>query len=312
MSEGDDAGRPFRMPLEFDRLIGDSQAWLAERGETIVGSGQFAAGRLSGSVHCHFGPADQDKTANQDFALAWLPRAVPNRKALRLVVAIADGLTTSFRSEHASALACWIAVRALVEAGTAVEPMTMARYAFNEAGLSIGRMADEWAQDPEESCPEGQFPSTWKYILAKGALLQTTLTLAWWDRHHLRVGAIGDGGILCRHYHETAAGRQSANHVLAACDLENQQVRALGPADRCITEFDCWRDIELREPFLCALYTDGIGRGLGPNSLALLDALEGLHASGVDDPARRVIEQAVAERPKAFADNLTLAVIRAE
>ena len=61
-------------PPAFDDLIREHQAWLAERGETIVGSGCFRSGQFSGSVHTDFGPEDQDKDANQDYAVAWLPR----------------------------------------------------------------------------------------------------------------------------------------------------------------------------------------------------------------------------------------------
>ena len=38
------------------------------------------------------------------------------------------------------------------------------------------------------------------------------------------------------------------DRILAACDLESQQVYALGPADRCVREFDCWREEKLERP----------------------------------------------------------------
>ena len=127
---------------------------------------------------------------NQDYALAWWPSAAEARQPLRFVLALADGLTTSFRSECASALACWVAVRALVENIRVPGPADLARLAFNEAGESIGRLADGLAADPEASCPEGQFLSTWKYILRKGGLFQTTLTLAWLDRDCFRIAMV--------------------------------------------------------------------------------------------------------------------------
>jgi hypothetical protein len=70
--------------------------------------------------------------------------------------------------------------------------------------------------------------------------------------------------------------------------------------------------VELNGPFLCALSTDGIGRGLGTSPLTLLDELEKLQAAGEANPARRFIEQAIQRRPKDFNDNVTLAVLRAE
>src|SRR5271165_5414327 len=95
-------------------------------------------------------------------------------------------------------------------------------------------------------------------------------------------------------------------------ELDNQQVYALGPAHRCVRDFDCWHEEKLDGPFLCAISTDGIGRGRGADPLALLDELESLQTTGVENPARRFIELAIQQRPKDFDDNLTLAIIRAE
>ena len=100
--------------------------------------------------------------------------------------------------------------------------------------------------------------------------------------------------------------------VLAQCDLNRHQVCALGPADQSVREFDCWREEKLNGPFLCGLHTDGVGRGLGDNPMALLDDLDKLQMAGVKNTARRFIEQAIEARPRDFADNLTLAVIRVE
>jgi hypothetical protein len=68
----------------------------------------------------------------------------------------------------------------------------------------------------------------------------------------------------------------------------------------------------LTGPFLCGLYTNGIGRELGGNPRTLLDELGKLQSGGAENPAEQYIQQAVVERPRDFADNLTLAVIRAE
>jgi hypothetical protein len=312
MSQGADTDEPFTWPPAFDHLIRGNQAWMAERGETIVGSGCFRSGPLCGSVHTDFGPDDQDKDANQDYALAWLPHDAKTRTRFRFILAMGDGLTTSFRSEWASALACSVALRTLVEGDPGREPKDLARYAFNEAGRTLGRLADEFSGEPEASCPAGQFVSTWKYILRKGVLFQSTLTLAWLDQHFLRIAMVGDGGAVWRSYHAPPCGQPARDRALAQCDLDRHQVCALGPADRDVREFDCWHEEELNGPFLCALHTDGVGRGLGANPMALLDELEELQTAGVENTARRFIERAVEERPRSFNDNLTLAVIRAE
>ncbi len=296
----------------FDLLLRESQAWLAERGEILVGSGAFRSGRLSAAVHSDFGPTQQDKAANQDYVLAWRSASDDSASHPRLVLALADGLTTSYRSECASALACWIAVRGVVEAVRTIDPQGLARFAFDRAGHTIGRLADEWAREPEASCPTGQFLSTWKYILAKGRLLQTTLTLAWLDHDKFCLAMVGDGGALWRDYRGPGRIRTAADRVLAACDLENQQVFAVGPADREAYEFDCWHEESLNGPFLCALSTDGIGRSQGAIPATLLDELEAISASGVENPARQFIDQAIRDRSEDFDDNLTLAVVRAE
>jgi hypothetical protein len=312
MSQGADSNEPFTWPPAFDPLIRGNQGWLAERGDMIVGSGCFRLGQLSGSVHSDFGPEDQDKDANQDYALAWLPHDEKTRRRFRLILALGDGLTTSFRSEWASALACSVAVRALAEGDPGLQPRDLARFAFDEAGGSLGRLADELAREPETSCPPGQFVSTWKYILRKGALFQNTLTLAWLDQHFLRIAMLGDGGGVWRSYRAPPDGQPPNDRVLAQCDLDQHQVCALGPADRTVRELDCWREVELNGPFLCALHTDGVGRGLGVNPMALLDDLDELQTAGVENAARRFIEQAVEDRPQDFGDNLTLAVIRGQ
>jgi hypothetical protein len=200
----------------------------------------------------------------------------------------------------------------LVEGGPGVEPKDLARYAFNEAGRRLGQLADDLTREPEASCPPGQFVSTWKYILRKGALFQSTLTLAWLDSHFFRIAMVGDGGAEWRGYQSPSHGQRAADHILAECDLNRHQVCALGPADRNVREFDCWHEEKLNGPFLCALHTDGVGRGVGGNQSVLLDKLEKLQAAGMENAARRFIEQAVEERPQDFDDNLTLAVIRAE
>jgi len=311
MSQGDRADLPLLGRPEFDLLLRETREWLARRGEMVVGSGPFRSGRFSGAIHSDFGPADQDKTTNQDYALAWWPPVSEARQRLRIVLALADGLTTSYRSECASALACWVGVRALVEHAGAAEPMDLARLSFNEAGLTIGRLADELAANPEASCPEDQYLSTWKYILKKGGLFQTTLTLAWLDRDHFRAAMVGDGGLLWRSYRGPRGTPPVTDRVLASCDLDSQQVYALGPASRCVQDFDCWHEEELDHPFLCAVSTDGIGRGYGANPLTLLDQLESLLAAGETNPAERLIRQAIEERREDFDDNLTLAFLRA-
>ena len=167
-------------------------------------------------------------------------------------MALGDGLTTSFRSEWASTLACLVAVRAMVEGGPGVPARELAENAFDEAGRSLGRLADELTRDARSLGPPGQFVSTWKYILKKGALFQTTLTLAWLDSELLphRHGR-GRRGRAARPMC-IARVQQAEDRVVAQCDLARHEVRALGPADRTVREFDCWHEEKLERPLPCA------------------------------------------------------------
>jgi serine/threonine protein phosphatase PrpC len=284
---------------------------LSRRGAIVIGSGHFSLGRLSGSVHTDYGPLGQDKGPNnQDYSLVWLPRAANTESRLRLVVALADGLTSSFRSEWASSLACWAAVRAVIENHSVDHPKQLAKLAFDAAGLAIGRLADVLARDPQASCPPDQYLSTWRYILHRGLLLQTTLIVAWLEGDCLRMAMVGDGGSLLREYDPIS--RPTSDHVLAQCDLETEQVHALGPASRCLQDFDCWIEHAAKPPFLWVLHTDGLGRGLANEFDAMLDDLGSRCVAETQNLARHYIEEVMAQRPADFADNLTLAVIRAD
>ena len=97
------------------------RAWLAERGETIVSSGRFPCGEhLEVLSITDFGPPGQDKSVNQDYALAWLPaKKAADGLQPRLVVALSDGLTTLIASECAAALACWTSISRLGRGGRA-------------------------------------------------------------------------------------------------------------------------------------------------------------------------------------------------
>jgi hypothetical protein len=196
-------------------------------------------------------------------------------------------------------------VQSVVEvSGKIFIPDVLARFAFDNACGAIARLAKEFSRDPDASCPEGQFLSTWKYILKKGGLFQTTLTLAWIDAHQFNLAILGDGGALWR--------GKSGDRVLAACDLESQQVHALGPGDwnGHAPDFDYWRQEPIDGPFLCALMTDGVGRGIGTRPFGLVEELEVFDAAGIENAAREFIARGIHDRAKDFDDNLTLAVVR--
>ena len=80
-----------------------------------------------------------------------MARRGPRPAAPAFVLALADGLTTSYRSESAAALACW--VPSVPWSNRPPQPAAgeLARLAFDQAGLTIGRPVDEFARDPETS-----------------------------------------------------------------------------------------------------------------------------------------------------------------
>jgi len=86
MGRGAEDDLPSTGSAACDRPLTECRAWLAERGETIVGSGTFTAPKgtvpIRGSIHCDFGPPGQDKRVNQDYALAWLPAKVGDRQPI--------------------------------------------------------------------------------------------------------------------------------------------------------------------------------------------------------------------------------------
>ncbi len=291
--------------------------WLRQAGELVVGTGCLASGSTALYLHTDFGPAGQDKETNQDYALAWVGGTSAAEAEPLMVLALADGLTSSYRSEWASELACAVAIQTLVQELTA--PLTaegvgpsareQARRAFAAAGHSLQEVAQAMAAKPEESCPPGTFLSTWKYILRKGGLLQTTLTLAWQRGGLLRVAMLGDGGVLWR---DNDAAPVPVDEVLAQADLSTNTVNALGPGTPEPSALDFWLERPWTGRKVCALSSDGVGRGSQLTKLYPLDRVTELQCQGHTNPAKAWIDQVVQESHSAFDDNLTLAILRRE
>jgi hypothetical protein len=282
-------------------------AWLGERGETIVGSGCMRCGRTTVAVHTDFGPVGQDKEINQDYALLW-KESNPKRSEPLLILAMGDGLTSSFQSEWGSELACSVAVRSLVEdiqksGWTSKRDITsLASRAFENAAQALAELSDAFAADPQASCPEGQYLSTWKYILRNGRLLQTTLTLAWLHEEELSVAILGDSGAL---WQDDSLG---ATEALARCDASTHEVHALEPASRPLSQLDFWVERPWRAFATCAMFTDGLGRAIGFDEGSLMQQLAALRKLGFENPAREFIRVAIEGSSLRFDDNVTLAV----
>jgi plasmid stabilization system protein ParE len=228
-----------------------------------------------------------------------------------LILALADGLTSSHRSEWSAKLVCAVAVRTLAEElmkkpAIKGDGQAQALRAFTAAGRSLQEVAQAMADKPEESCPSGTFLSTWKYILRKGGLLQTTLTLAWVRDGRLRVAMLGDGGVLWRN---NSAAPAPVDEILAQADLNTNTVNALGPSTPAPLALDFWVERPCTNRMVCALFSDGVGRGAQVTHLRLLDRVAELQAQGSANPAQDCIRRMVQEGHPAFDDNLTLAIL---
>lgn len=297
--------------VQFKERLVEPRQFLGRRGLTISRSGSYQSGRLAVAIHSDYGPPDQDKGPNnQDYALAWFPREGSNECPVQLALALGDGLTSSYLSELASRLACWAALRALVD-HPELSPWDRARQSLEAARLALSDLAASLRRDPEGSWPKSQIPflSTWKYILNKGALLQTTLTLAWLEQDQFHLALVGDGGALWREGPGPAPFPAGHDAILAECDPTTNQVHALGPACFEVGELDGWVERDAAGPFVCVLHTDGLGRGRGYDPGLLLDELEGLRLAGGTNPAQEYVAQALHTRPGDFSDNLTLTVL---
>lgn len=290
-------------PWNTDLMRRDHQ-WLQARGELLVGSGALHTEDATVYFHTDFGPAGQDKDTNQDYVLVWRDSRADGTTRRGMGIAVADGLTSSFRSEWAAEVACATALRALAEEPDRASSADLFARATGAVARVLRQMVEDMARDPQASCPEGQYLSTWRYILRQGRLLQTTLTLAWIDSHGLQVGMVGDGGLLWRTY----APVRSV--VQAQCDLSTQEVNCLGPSVSLPVKLDFDLEMQWDAACLCVLYTDGVGRGVGDNPLQVLDDLDRPELLSAENPAHRWLAEAIRDRPKSFDDNLTLVVIR--
>lgn len=277
--------------------------WLTERGKLLLESGCVQTGKYQLSFHSDYGPEGQDKDENQDYALVWRAAEVAGTPSERVVLAMADGLTGSFRSELASRLACTVALRTIAEGVGCEGRRELLQRAIADSAKALQDLKEELLRDPGSSCPAGLFLPTWRYILRRGLLFQTTLTVALLDQGLLQVAIVGDGGMLSRMY------EPQEDHVDAQCDLGTQEVHAIGPFESCSTDVDSFTERRLDAGrFLYALFTDGIGRALETAPLKLLEDLDSDAMRGVDNSAKDYIERV--KSGQSTNDNLTLAVVR--
>ena len=258
-------------------------------------------------AHSDFGPPGQLKPTNQDYLLAWSAKhQITSNRPVCLAVALADGVSTTWGSESAARTACHAALKGLISAdAAAVSPKQRALNSFNAAIQGIQSLFEEVCSKPQVHRPSKVFESTWRYVLRRKKLLNTTLTIGWLEDNKFYAAIIGDGGILLRSSN-VAAGMAGDPPELLVSSADTNQVNALGPATRHITELDFWVERSLYTTSAIALYTDGIDRGFYGDHGSLVASLERSNICQDVNPCKEIIKTLVAEYPDRFFDNLSL------
>ena len=289
---------------EVESILTDSARLAGGNGECLSVSGRSRWEQVQIAFHTDFGPADQDKDTNQDFVVAWTVRSSESPSGIVWAIAMADGVTASYRAELGAELACQASLARLL--GHTGKADAKARDAIDAAGDAIGRVADVITRDPQRYQPNGVFASTWEYMLRKGLLLQTTLTLAWQEQGTCYLAVVGDGGAVVQFRDRPQEDRL----VLAAPSTETSRVHAIGPGNRHAEDFDVWRSFDADESSCMAVYTDGVGLGIGADAGLLFGQLEGQNGiSQAPNLAEKLIQEWIRTRPGDFSDNLSLAVV---
>jgi hypothetical protein len=292
-----------------DKLIErfSHQVGLAREKVQAVGALCVKSGCLEGTcrrswVHSEFGPAVQEKDTNQDYVIAWKDRSETEEPKEFWAIVMADGVTSSHRAEWAAELACWTSLARLVELRRNVEARELAMRSIHAAGGAVGGMGDLFRKKPEMYRPDDEFPATWEYILSEGLLLQTTLTLVWWDGC-LHIAIVGDGAAAIRELNDGAC------RIVAGSDFETCGVHAIGPNNRQVAEPDVWNTMDVTMPFSLAVFTDGVGRGVAADASEIFAHADATIEDGEMNPARHVLDVLQQNRPKEFEDNLTLGLM---
>lgn len=275
---------------------------LTAQGEICVGSGSIDSEPLSVSLHTSFGPPEQDKDCNQDFVIGWNRHTGSDRR-VQLAVAMADGVTSSYRSEVGAETACWAALASLISREHVVG-RERAQQAVGDANKAIIQLAEQINESAESFRPDDEFASTWQFKLDEGLILQTTLTLLWIEDGRLFIGMVGDGGAVCKKQCDEDGEKRVT--CLNADLNDSQQVNALGPHARGPVQLDCFAEMDVSLVHEVALFTDGITRGF-EDLVELLELIRQTNtASKETNVAESLIENFQSVRPAEFEDNLTL------
>ena len=291
-------------PRLVREIINRSQSSLARHGELLVESGSYRDADLAIDLHSDKGPVNLSKSyANQDFVLAWIASPERSLASPRFAIAMADGLSSSRGAEWAAPAVCFAALDNLVaQKEHRNQPFDSAAAAFQAAGNVLTSMVHAMAED-KSSCPVGEFPRTWQHILSKGSLLQTTLSIVWYDGSFFYSAVVGDGGITLR-----PTGERSGDREIAKCDLSTSRVYPLKPdmSERELARCE-FTKTPVATTFSGLMCTDGVARGVDNDLSELLDKLQPQSNGQAQSVVPDFIEEAKRTNPLLFDDNLTLA-----
>lgn len=284
---------------------------LHRTGRLRVRSGSLSGpnGTLYG--HSEFGPSGLDKDCNEDFVLLWAPSPGAARDSLDWAIAVADGVTSSYRSDLAAELVCWSSLASLVRSMPSESTPDVGREAIQSASASLRSAGRMFSMHTTDWRPLEEFASAWAYRIARGVFLQTTLTLAWCRRDELHLVRIGDGGAML--FDAAGADMQPEVFPLFDVNTETHTVQALGPvtpADRIPFDHLSFR---FQAGSVLALYTDGVGRHVQRQPLDLWNCFHrALAEESAADAANLVIQQLVSTDAEALQDNLSLVFVTRE
>lgn len=279
---------------------------LHRAGRVRVMSGSLSGrnGTLYG--HSDFGPRDLDKDCNEDFVLLWAPSPGAVQSSLEWTVAIADGVTSSYRSDLAAELACWASLASVVRSSVTEQPADTDRNAIRSAAAALRAAGRMFHSNPADWRPADEFATAWAYRLASGVFLQTTLTLAWCRRDEVHLVRVGDGGAMLLEPSGTGSPRRV--QTLFDVDTETHSVQALGPVVSGGIVPGDQQSLRVPPDSVLAIYTDGVGRHVQQQPLDLFERFEKVrgHHADAEGVAGSVIQQLLATDAETLQDNLSL------
>jgi len=228
------------------------------------------------------GAPGTEKTRNED-AARW--GFLATKAGPVLLLALADGVTSSSCGFWASRVACAAGLRAMEEParraydedgpGVSTHRLsTVIEAGFTGADTALAGILNRLRSEPERYWSRQEEPhlATWRYVLARGQVMETTLCLAMIDPVGIIVGSVGDSLVALRR----CRSGETCDVVIGAPDEGEHGTAALRgddtyriPPESFTRALYATQDYEGTAALVLA--TDGVARHADASSL--LDAL---------------------------------------